>query len=177
MPGTVAAVDGPRVGRDGRDNPLLASTRRRARRLRARRRPDGVRLQLVEGRPRGGRHLQHPSTLPASVSGPCAALAETIGLNEIKPKNTSSWVDERQRIVVDAQREAELLGAAQQGAPADITAALATMQAFAEWISTTVANAASFSEVNGAIDAYPNLVPASLAVATVTTWRKANCPQ
>jgi hypothetical protein len=116
-----------------------------------------------------------PSTLP-SFDGPCAALAETYGLNEIQPKNTSSWVDERQRVVVDAQREAGLLGQAQQGAPAEIVAKLALMQAYATWLSGMVQGADSYSSAISQRDAYPDLVNVSLAVASVQTWQKANCP-
>ena len=117
-----------------------------------------------------------PSTLP-SFEGPCAALAETYGLNEIQPKNTSSWVDERQRVVVDAQREAGLLGQAQQGAPAEIATKLALMQAYATWLSGMVQGATSYSAAITQRDAYPDLVNVSLAVASVQTWQKATCPE
>jgi hypothetical protein len=117
-----------------------------------------------------------PSTLPPSVDGTCAALAETIGLDEIQPRDSSSWVDERQRIVVDAQREAQLLGTAGQGAPAAIADQLATMQAYASWLATVVQGAADFSQAVTAIDAYPDSVAVSQAAAAVQTWRTANCP-
>jgi hypothetical protein len=117
-----------------------------------------------------------PSTLPASVAGTCAALAQTYGLDQIQPKNTSSWVDERQRIVVDAQRESQLLAAAQPGAPADVAARLVTMQTYASWLATTVQGAAGFSAAVAAVDAYPDQVGVSLAAASVATWRAANCP-
>jgi hypothetical protein len=124
-----------------------------------------------------GSQVTAPSTIPASVDGTCAALAETYGLGEIQPKNTVSWVDERQRIVVDAQREAGLLGAAQKGAPADLVARLATMQAYASWLATTVQGVGSFSEAVTALEAYPDQVGVSLAIASVQTWQKANCPE
>ena len=150
MPGTVAGTGGRRVGRDGRHHPLPPPPCRPVRRGRPRRPAGGVGLQLVEGRRRVGRlhrrrarrrprrppaahrhelaagsQVTSPSTIPASVEGTCAALAETYGLDELQPKNTISWVDERQRVVVDAQREAGLLGTAQQGAPADVASRLA----------------------------------------------------
>jgi hypothetical protein len=118
-----------------------------------------------------------PSTLPDSFDGPCAALAETIGLDQIQPRNTSSWFDERQRIVVDAQREAQLLGAAQQGAPADIATRLVTMQVYASWLATTVQGAADYSAAVAAVESYPDMVSVSLAIASVQTWQKANCPE
>jgi len=126
--------------------------------------------------PPSGSQVTSPSTIPASVDGTCAALAETYGLDEIQPKRTISWVDERQRVVVDAQREAALLGTAQQGAPADMAARLATMQSYATWLATTMQGMGSYNEAIGVRDAYPDLVGVSLAVANVQTWQKANCP-
>ena len=114
-----------------------------------------------------GSQVTSPSTIPASVEGTCAALAETYGLDEIQPKNTISWVDERQRVVVDAQREAGLLGTAQQGAPADVASRLAVMQAYATWLATTMQGIDSYNEAVAVRDAYPDLVGVSLAVATV----------
>jgi hypothetical protein len=116
------------------------------------------------------------SSLPPSVDGPCTALSETYGLDQMQPENPGSWVDERQRIVVDAQREAALLGAAQEGAPADVAAHLATMQTYASWLATTVRDAADFSAAVAAVGSYPDQVGVSLAVASVSTWRAANCP-
>lgn len=118
-----------------------------------------------------------PSTLPASFDGPCAALAETIGLDEIQPRNTSSWFDERQRVVVDAQREAQLLGAAQQGAPDGVATRLVTMQVYASWLATTIQGAADYSQAIAAVQSYPDMVSVSLAIASVQTWQKANCPE
>lgn len=117
-----------------------------------------------------------PSTLP-TFDSTCAALAETYGLDQIQPKNSSSWVDERQRVVVDAQREAGLLAQAQQGAPAEIATKLALMQAYATWLSGMVQGADGYSSAIAQRDAYPDLVNASLAVASVRTWQKANCPE
>jgi len=127
--------------------------------------------------PVAGPESTSPSTIPASVDGTCAALAETYGLGEIQPKNTASWVDERQRIVVDAQREAGLLAAAQQGAPAVIVARLETMQAYASWLATTVQGIGSFSEAVTALESYPDQVGVSLAIASVRSWQIANCPE
>ena len=115
--------------------------------------------------------------MPASVDGPCAALAETIGLDQIQPKDSSSWVDERQRIVVDARREAQLLATAQQGAPAVVTVDLATLQAYASWLANTVEGAESYSAASTAIQSYPDQSRVGPAEASVQTWRTANCPR
>jgi len=124
----------------------------------------------------GESDVTSPSTLP-SYDGPCAALADTYGLDQVQPRNSDSWVDERQRIVVDAQREAALLGQAQRGAPAQIAAQLATMQAYASWIATTVEGADSYSAAVSAIGGYPDQVGVSLAIASVGTWQRDSCPR
>jgi hypothetical protein len=123
-----------------------------------------------------GSQVTSPSTIPASIDGTCAALAETYGLDEIQPKRTISWVDERQRVVVDAQREAGLLTAAQQGAPADIAGRLATMAGYATWLATTMQGMETYDQAIAVRDAYPDMVGVSLAVAAVQTWQSANCP-
>src|SRR6478736_4640894 len=94
-----------------------------------------------------------PSTVPASVDGTCMPLAETIGLDQIHPKDTSSWVDERQRVVVDARREAELLGIAQKNGPDTIAGQLATMQAYATWLANAVEGADNYAAASAAIGA------------------------
>jgi hypothetical protein len=123
-----------------------------------------------------GSQVTSPSTIPASVEGTCAALAETYGLDEIQPKRTISWVDERQRIVVDAQREAALLTTAQQGAPSDVAGRLASMAGYATWLATTMQGMETYDQAIAVRDAYPDLVGVSLAVAAVQTWQSNNCP-
>ena len=83
-------------------------------------------------------------------------LAQTIGLDEIRPIDSSSWIDERQRVVVDARREAQLLATAQKGAPVAIAVHLATMQAYAAFVATAVEAAANYAEASAAIGAYPD---------------------
>lgn len=116
-----------------------------------------------------------PSTLP-TFDGPCAVLAQTLGLDEIRPIDSSSWVDERQRVVVDAQREAQLLAAAQTGAPADIAVRLATMQAYAAFVATSVEASGSYAEAVASLAGYPDSPGTTLAVNVVAAWRSANCP-
>ena len=102
-------------------------------------------------------------------------LAETIGLDQIGPKDTSSWVDERQRVVVDARREAELLGVAQKNAPVTIAGQLATMQAYATWLANVVEGAGNYAAASAVIGSYPDKDSVDQAAAGVLTWRTANC--
>jgi len=102
-------------------------------------------------------------------------LAETIGLDQIRPKDTSSWIDERQRVVVDGRREAELLGIAQKNAPVTIAGQLGTMQAYATWLADTVEGADNYGAAASAIGSYVDKGSVDQAVAGVQTWRTANC--
>jgi len=115
-----------------------------------------------------------PSTLPP-FDGPCDALAQTLGLDEIRPIDSSSWIDERQRIVVDAQREAQLLASAQQGAPSDIAVRLATMEAYAAFVASAVGNADSYASATASLDGYPDSVGVTQAEQAVSAWRATAC--
>jgi hypothetical protein len=117
-----------------------------------------------------------PSTVPPSVEGPCRALAETYGLDALVPIDSSSWVDERQRVVVDARRERDLLRAAQDGAPGTILAPLDTMAVYAGWLADTVQASSSYADAVAAIDAYPQGGAAESAEVTVALWRIDSCP-
>lgn len=116
------------------------------------------------------------SSVPAGLQAPCAALAATIGISELQPKNNANWSAERSRIATDAQRESELLGTAAAALATDrIGPYLTTMQAYASFIATTVQGADNFSVAVSGLNAYPDKVGASLAIASVDTWKAKNC--
>ncbi len=116
-----------------------------------------------------------PSTLPAGLDGTCAAMADTLGLKELQPRNTASWPDERQRVVTDARLEAELLGTAQKSAPASVAGDMAQMQSYATWLAGQVEGAGSFDAAVQALQTYPDSVSMALANASVQSWTRANC--
>jgi hypothetical protein len=116
-----------------------------------------------------------PSTVPADLVGTCAALAETYGIDVLRPSESGSWVDERQRVVVDARREADLLVAARADAPSDIAEALTTVADYASFVADAVAAADSQSAAIAAIDSGPPRGPVDAASTTVADWRAANC--
>jgi hypothetical protein len=116
------------------------------------------------------------SSVPTSLQAPCSAMAATIGISELQPKNTGNWPAERSRIVTDAQREAGLLGTAATALAADrIAPYMTTMQTYASWIATTVQGSDSFSAAVSALNEYPDKVGVSLAIASVDTWKAKNC--
>jgi hypothetical protein len=116
-----------------------------------------------------------PSTIPADVAGTCAALAETYGIDVLRPSDSSSWVDERQRVVVDARREADLLVAARTAAPAAIAGDLTTLADYATFVADAVAAADSQGAAVAAIDAGPARGPVDAASTAVAGWSAANC--
>jgi hypothetical protein len=116
-----------------------------------------------------------PSTIPADVAGTCAALAETYGIDVLRPSDSSSWVDERQRVVVDARREADLLVAARTAAPAALAGDLTTLADYATFVADAVAGADSQGAAVAAIDAGPARGPVDAASIAVAGWSTANC--
>jgi hypothetical protein len=116
------------------------------------------------------------SSLPSAHQEPCSALAATIGVADLRPKDTGNWIAERSRILTDSQREAGLLGTAAAAlAPDPIAVQMATLKAYASWIATTVQASATFSAASAALDRYPDASGVPPAVAAVAKWTAANC--
>ena len=118
---------------------------------------------------------QSPSTLPASLQAPCSALASTLEIGDLQPKNSGNWSAERQRILTDAASNVELFSAAIKGAPADISASLEMLKSYSAWIGTTLSNSSSFDSASSAVNAYPELAGASRAASIVDNWKRQNC--
>jgi hypothetical protein len=116
-----------------------------------------------------------PSSLPADLSGTCALLAETYGLDDLRPKDSESWPDERQRVVVDARREADLLTAAAAAAPPAIAADITVLAGHATFVADAVEPAPDHAAALAALDAEPAPGPVEASAAAVTAWRDANC--
>lgn len=127
------------------------------------------------GSPNSGEQPSSPSSLPADLTGVCAPLRETYGVADIRPRDSSSWVDERQRVVVDARREADLLAVARSSAPAVVAGDLATLASYATFVADTVAGADSYGAAVATLDSGPARGPVDTAAASVVSWRSANC--
>ena len=116
-----------------------------------------------------------PSTVPATVQAPCSALASALAMSELHPKNTGNWNAEKQRIVTDTASNVELFAIAKNGVPAEVATALETLQGYSKWLGTTMSNAPTFDAAVSAVNAYPDLVGASLATSIVDNWKRTNC--
>lgn len=109
----------------------------------------------------------------ASVCGP---LSNALRIADLQPKDAGSWALERQRILTDAATNTALYDAATGGAPADVAAQLVKLAAYSKFVGTAVQSASDFGSAVNAIATYPDIVGASMAMAAVDTWRRANCP-
>ncbi|HEY6532089.1 MAG TPA: hypothetical protein VIY72_07285 [Acidimicrobiales bacterium] len=116
-----------------------------------------------------------PSSLPAELTGACAPLAETYGIDALQPRDTSSWVDERLRVVVDARREADLLGAARSSMSPPIAGDVETLASYATFVADAVLGADSYGASVAAIDSGPDRGPVDAASTAVAAWRDVSC--
>lgn len=121
-----------------------------------------------------------PTATTAPGSGPfastCGPLTTALKVADLQPKDTGNWTLERQRIVTDADANAALYVAARSAAPADVATALGQLEKYALFLASAVRSATDFGSAVTAIGAYPDKVGASMAAATVDTWRRINCP-
>ena len=116
-----------------------------------------------------------PSTIPATLQGPCSALASALAMSELHPKNKGNWSAEQQRILTDAASNIALFDAATAGVPEDVATALGTLKGYSTWLGKAMASAPNFDAAVTAVNAYPDLVGASLATSIVDNWKRKNC--
>jgi hypothetical protein len=105
----------------------------------------------------------------------CLLLADTVGLDGLVPIDSSSWRDERERILVDAQRESTLLRLAVRGASPELASALETLATHAERVAEEISQATSYTDAMNRLESTgvgPELRAAADAVAA---WRDTNC--
>ena len=110
---------------------------------------------------------------PAAAA--CLLLADTVGLDGLVPIDSSSWRDERERILVDAQRESTLLRLAVRGASPELAPALETLATHAERVAEEISQATSYTDAMNRLESTgvgPELRAAADAVAA---WRDTNC--
>lgn len=116
-----------------------------------------------------------PSTIPATLQGPCSALASALAMSELHPKNKGNWPAEQQRILTDTASNIALYDAATAGVPEDVATALGTLKGYSTWLGQAMASAQTFDAAVSAVNAYPDLVGASLATSVVDNWKRKNC--
>lgn len=123
------------------------------------------------------------SVLPPPVTDPgapvtattCAVLADVLPIGDLIPRDGDSWPDERQRVVVDARRDAALYAQAVGTAPPALSAPLVALGDFTTFVADTVQSAGDPASARAAIDAYPAQGEVGAASSEVDRWSRTNC--
>ena len=109
------------------------------------------------------------------VAAACLLLADTVGLDGLVPIDSSSWRDERERILVDAQRESMLLRLAVRGASPELAPALETLATHADRVAEELSLATSYSDALVRLAATGVDAELRTAEDAVAVWRDTNC--
>jgi hypothetical protein len=110
---------------------------------------------------------------PAAAA--CLLLADTVGLDGLVPIDSSSWRDERERILVDAQHESTLLRLAVRGASPELAPALETLATHADRVAEELSLATSYADAMVRLDSTGINSDLRAADDAVSAWRDANC--
>jgi len=105
----------------------------------------------------------------------CLLLADTVGLDGLVPIDSSSWRDERERILVDAQRESTLLRLAVRGASPELAPALETLATHAERVAEEISLATSYADATSRLESTGVDTELRAAADAVAAWRDTNC--
>jgi len=105
----------------------------------------------------------------------CLLLADMVGLDGLVPIDSSSWRDERERILVDAQRESPLLRLAVRGASPDISPALETLATHADRVAEEISLATSYDDAMVRLNSINSVTELMAAADAVEAWRSTNC--
>lgn len=116
-----------------------------------------------------------PSTIPAGDIAACQLLADTVGLDGLVPIDSSSWRDERERILVDAQRESTLLRLAVRGASPELAPALETLATHADRVAEEISQATSYTDAMSRLESTGMDAELPAAADAVDAWRGTNC--
>lgn len=137
--------------------------------------PDGT---SVDPGPPPASVLPPPVTVEGTpaVATVCVSLGDTLAVSDLLPRDVDSWPDERQRVVVDARRDAALYARAAETAPPTLAGPLLALGEFADFVADTVQEAPDAVSARASIDAYPAQGEVGAAASEVDRWKRANCP-
>ena len=105
----------------------------------------------------------------------CLLLADTVGLDGLVPIDSSSWRDERERILVDAQRESMMLMLAVRGASPELAPALETLATHADRVAEELSLATSYADAMARLESSGAVPELRAAADAVDAWRGTNC--
>jgi hypothetical protein len=110
---------------------------------------------------------------PAATA--CLLLADTVGLDGLRPIDSSSWRDERERLLVDAQRESSLLKLAARGVPPELSPALETLATNADRVAEEISQATSYTDAMIRLESTGVVIELRAASDALSAWRDTNC--
>lgn len=116
-------------------------------------------------------------TVPGGGPGAavCVPLATSARVADLQPRGATDWTVERQRIMAATATNVTLYERAAEAAPPDLAPQLAKLAAYSMFVEGAVRSAPDFGTAVDGIAKYPDIVGASMAMAAVDTWRRANC--
>lgn len=108
-------------------------------------------------------------------SSACELLSQRLLPSDLRPGNSSSWVNERQRVLVDANLSVSVLDAVRDTLPTPLREPLSMERDYAEFVSRTMESSTGYPEAIAKLDGYPNGAALASAEAKILEWSKANC--
>jgi hypothetical protein len=108
-------------------------------------------------------------------SDACELLSQRLLPTDLRPRDSSSWVNERQRVLVDANLSVSVLDAVRDTFPSALREPLAAERDYAEFVSRTMETATGYPDATAKLDDYPNRAALASAEAKISEWFEANC--
>lgn len=111
----------------------------------------------------------------ADVRSACTLFADTVGLAGLVPKQSDSWRDERERILVDAQREAGLLRQVSASVAPELAVAFETVASYAEFVAASMDASSSYADARRRLDTFGDLSEVRTRDAEIDAWNDSQC--
>ena len=115
------------------------------------------------------------TTIAAGDSQACTLFVETVGLAGLVPRDSESWRDERERVLVDARREAELLRRVSTLASPDLMVAFDTVASYAVFVADALDASSSYEDASRRLEAFGDLSEVRTRDAEIDAWHDQLC--
>lgn len=115
------------------------------------------------------------TTLGADVRSACTLFADTVGLDGLVPKQSDSWRDERERILVDARREAGLLRQVSAAVAPELEVAFETVASYADFVADSMDASSSYTDARRRLDVFGDLSTVRARDAEIGVWYDSQC--
>ena len=115
------------------------------------------------------------TTLGTDARSACGLFADTVGLDGLVPKESDSWRDERERILIDARREAGLLRQVSAAVAPELEVALETVASYADFVADSMDASSSYTDALRRLDAFGDVSAVRTRDAEIDAWRDSQC--